>query len=285
MSVPATKDKNINNNNDDGGYGGLKIIGAGCGRTGTSSLQEALQILGLGPCYHMREVFKDPHGISKWEKVAQSVKEADNAKGHYEIPDEVWNDIFQPGGYQSTTDFPAALYYKELLMKYPNAKVILSIRDEDKWADSVNQTIIPASRYWRFLYRLAGTENTRFSNLVHDVLWKPFVGGRDDARNRNLLIEAYRNHNEEVREHVPPEQLLVFEVKEGWEKLCKFLDVPVPETPFPRLNDTPHFQKMVIAKRQKTLKRLLIGGVALGISVWIGIKSYNGRGGSSRLGK
>ena len=247
---------------------GLTIIGAGCGRTGTTSLKEALEILGFGPCYHMTEVFKDPSGVSKWEKVADFQNDGVSTKG---ILGKKWDEIFM--GYQSTTDFPAALYYKELLQHYPNAKVILTVRDEEKWAASVGETILPASLIWTGLHRLAGTENVRFSNMVSSVVWTKFCGGSRQARNRPLLLEAFRKHNQEVQAAVPSDQLLVFEVKEGWEKLCKFLGKPVPKTPFPHKNDTPQFQAMIHARRKRTVKRLLLGAAALGISVWLGIKS------------
>src|ERR1019366_10169355 len=108
---------------------GLKIIGAGFGRTGTRSLKEALEILGVGRCYHMVELFEHPEHVPHWEAAARN-EQVD------------WNAIFH--GYQATIDWPGCTFYKSLMATYPTAKVLLSVRDPEKWYDSVKSTIYQA---------------------------------------------------------------------------------------------------------------------------------------------
>jgi len=104
----------------------MKIIGAGLGRTGTSSLKAALEMLGFGPCYHMQEINKHPEHIPIWLD-AVAGKPVD------------WVTFLQP--YQAMLDWPACDHYATLMATYPEAKVLLSVRDPEKWYDSVHETI------------------------------------------------------------------------------------------------------------------------------------------------
>jgi len=244
------------------GGGGLEIIGAGFGRTGTSSLQQALQILGYGPCYHMREVFKDPDGVAKWNAVGDLLRE----QGHAFGADELWDDIFR--GYRSCCDAPAALVYRELMERYPNAKVILTVRDEEKWVESALGTISPVSPAWNLIYRITGLLNPEFLRMTLNVVWTPFCGGVAQARDRDCLLAAFRAHNDQVRAHVVPEEkLLVLDVQEGWASLCKFLDKPIPDVPFPRSWDSVQFKKMIAAKQKKAVTRLMMMGAGFVLTV------------------
>ena len=104
----------------------LKVIGAGFGRTGTKSLQLALEKLGFTDCYHMEALFRNPHHVKHWQ-------DAHNKNN----PD--WESLFD--GYQACVDFPASIYYNELAQNYPEAKVVLSTRDAEKWYQSALSTI------------------------------------------------------------------------------------------------------------------------------------------------
>ncbi len=108
------------------GTGGLKIIGAGFGRTGTLSLKVALEELGFGPCYHMLEMFQHPEHIALWEAAS---------KGH---PVD-WHQVFEE--YQATVDWPGCAFYEQFMEAYPDAKVLLTVRDPDKWYESSQATI------------------------------------------------------------------------------------------------------------------------------------------------
>ena len=211
----------------------LKVIGAGQGRTGTLSLKAALEELGFGPCYHMIELLAHPERISYWEAA-----ERDEA-----VP---WDELFE--GYTAGLDFPVFRYYDTLAKRYPDAKVILTVRDPERWYESALNTIyragppplqkalmafqLPFSPHLRKLIRVF--------RLADKVWQKDFEGRFED---KAYALAAYRAHNERVRELIPKERLLVYEVSEGWEPLCAFLGVPVPEKPFPRLNDRLSFKE------------------------------------------
>jgi hypothetical protein len=189
----------------------LKVIGAGLGRTGTFSLKFALEHLGLGPCYHMSEVFaRARRNVPLW---------LDAIRG---APD--WDAVFD--GFHSTTDYPACTFWRELAAHHPDAKVVLSVRDPDSWFDSVSETIFSDHMQGS----LAGTPTEA---MMNGAIFDAF-GGR--VKDRAFMTDWFVRRNREVVDALPPERLLVFSPKEGWEPLCAFLGVPVPAEPFPRVN-------------------------------------------------
>jgi hypothetical protein len=196
----------------------MKVIGAGFGRTGTMSLKVALEELGFGPCYHMIELFEHPEHLERWEAAVRG--EPIN-----------WEEIFR--GYQATVDWPGAAFYKELSGRYPDAKVILTVRDPDRWYESARNTI----------FNLQGVVSSRAPQMARDLAYQK---GFKDVGDRRHMIEAFNRWNEEVKEFVLTDRLLVYEVKEGWEPLCDFLGVEAPkDKPFPHLNDSDSFRKML----------------------------------------
>src|SRR5579863_767303 len=198
-------------------WNGLKVIGAGFGRTGTHSVKNALEELGLRPCYHMTELFHRPDADEQWEAIVAGAP-AD------------WHAVF--AGYQATVDWPACTYYQELMQVYPEAKVLLTVRDPEKWYESVRSTIHVVSRQ-----RLADSPHGR---MINTLIWERTFDGKFEDKDYALAV--FHHHIEEVKQYVPPEKLLVFDVKEGWEPLCAFLGVKVPvDTPFPQLNDRGSF--------------------------------------------
>ena len=199
---------------------GLKVIGSGLGRTGTLSTKLALEQLGFGPCHHMVEVFMNPQSVPLWV-------DAGNGK-----PD--WDAIFD--GYQSMVDHPGCAYWRELSAHYPNAKVLHTVRDPDKWFDSTQATIFAPGNLDRDMPEPMATF---FGQL------KRFYGG--DMRDRAFMTDFFRRHTEAVVGGVPKERLLVFDVREGWAPLCAFLGVPTPDTPYPRENSKDEFQARVAA--------------------------------------
>ena len=205
----------------------LKVIGAGFGRTGTTSLKAALERL-VGPCYHMMEVFPKPEHVAFWEAA------------HRGEPVE-WEAVF--GNYQAAVDWPTCTFYRELTQRYPEAKVVLSVRDPDRWYESVLSTIYTVNKQrppasWLFA---AIPQVRRFVRMSDAVIWQGTFGGRFE--NKAHALRVYGAHIEEVKRTVPPEKLLVFDVKEGWGPLCAFLEVPVPDEPFPHLNDAAAFRE------------------------------------------
>ncbi len=211
---------------------GLKIIGAGFGRTGTRSLKDALEILGFGPCYHMVEVFEHPEHVALWKAATEG--ESVN-----------WQKIFHE--YQATVDWPACTFYKELMATYPNAKVLLSMRDPEKWYESTKSTIYQVSQRSRtssallvfFFLKLVKHGIAAATPMVNRLVWKDTF--HDRFEEKEYATSVFNQHNEEVKNYVPPEKLLVYSVKDGWEPLCAFLGVPVPDVSFPHLNDRESF--------------------------------------------
>ena len=202
----------------------LEVIGAGLGRTGTLSLKAALERIGYGPCYHMIEVLTAPERARHWLGQAQS--------GSHD-----WDTIFE--GYRATVDWPAAAFWRELLERYPDAKVLLSRRDADRWYDSVMNTIYPVMK--QGLPARAPKLLREFHEMVYALIVERTFGGR--LEDRAHAKRVYEEHNRVVIESVPPERLLVYEPGDGWEPVCRFLGVPVPDAEFPRLNDTAWYRE------------------------------------------
>lgn len=196
----------------------LKIIGAGFGRTGTSSLKSVLEKLGFGPCHHMYEIITHPEQAVHWNTLANG--------GTVD-----WEKVFE--GYNASLDWPSCKYYKELALRYPDAKVILTIRDAKSWYKSVCETIMPAMKGPTILPngKRVGPPGDFVEKLVGEQTF-----GKDFSEANMTAI--YQRHNEEVQRAIPKERLLVFKATDGWAPLCAFLGVPIPDEPYPRLNTT-----------------------------------------------
>ena len=207
----------------------LSVIGAGFGRTGTMSLKLALDRLGFGPCYHMTEVFKNPKASGYWEAAADG-KAVD------------WEEVF--AGYGSTVDWPSATFYKQLADAYPGAKVILTDRDPEGWFASTQATIF--SRHFR------DDTDDPWQRMVLKVIGDLFDRRMTD---RDKLIEVYKRHNDQVRRTIAPERLLDYQVSQGWEPLCAFLGVDVPDEPMPKVNSTDDFRQHLAAKLAENADR------------------------------
>lgn len=196
----------------------LQVIGAGYGRTGTASLKLALEQLGFGPCYHMSEVFEHPQAVPLWVEAANG------------NPD--WETLFK--GYRACVDFPACTHWRTLMDVYPDAKVILSMRDAGRWFDSVNETIMSPKT-------VEFTRNSPLMEMMTLNIYDLFDGRIFE---RQHMIDCFNRHVEEVTSTVPADRLLVFEAKMGWEPLCGFLGVDVPATPYPHVNTKEDFAKL-----------------------------------------
>jgi hypothetical protein len=197
---------------DRGGVMALDVIGAGLGRTGTFSLKFALEYLGFGPCHHMAEVRANARSqLPKW--LAAIDGGAD------------WDWVFQ--GYRSAVDHPGCAFWRELVVRYPDAKVILTVRDPDAWFRSVSETIF--SPQMRALFT-----DGPLAKFMSVTVWGDFIDRIDD---RDYMTDYFRRWTDEVSATVPAERLLVFEAKHGWQPLCDFLGLPIPDVPYPRTNE------------------------------------------------
>jgi hypothetical protein len=190
----------------------LKVIGAGLGRTGTLSLKLALEHIGFGKCYHMSEMLSQIRShLPLW---------LETAKGNPQ-----WDKIF--AGYQSTTDYPGCMFWRDLVAKYPDAKVVLSTRDPERWFESGAATVFSDPHRARFEGNPMMAEF--FKLTVFDDL-------EDRLGDRDKMVEYFNNWNQMVIDEVPAEKLLVHRSSDGWEPLCAFLGVAVPAESYPRVN-------------------------------------------------
>jgi hypothetical protein len=226
----------------------LKIIGAGLGRTGTLSLKAALEELGFAKCYHMVEVLANAEHTAFW-----------NAAAAGESVD--WDAHFE--GYQATVDWPACNFYEQLMRRYPEAKVILTVRDPERWYASARQTIYYVRHVFpRWTARLLPRMRD-FRRMLDRLVWDGMFHGRFE--DKAYAIEVFNRHNEQVRRVTSPDRLLVYEVKDGWGPLCSFLGVPIPDgKPFPHLNDAEEFRSR-IGQAARTMR--LVAWVALVLAV------------------
>ena len=200
----------------------LEIIGVGFGRTGTHSLKIALETLGFGPCHHMFELKKSKQQLLLWQQVAVS-------------QDTDWKAIFSE--YRSQVDWPGAYYWKELIQTFPKAKVILTYRDPVSWYNSFSETIIKANMLGP---TLDPDPHTRaMAELVDKIVFKKTFN--DHQCDRNLAISKYLSHMSQVLQSVPKDNLLLFNITDGWLPLCNFLNKPVPKANFPESNSMQEF--------------------------------------------
>lgn len=196
----------------------LEVIGAGLGRNATFSTKFALEHLGFGPCHHMAEVFADARRqVPLWLEVVAGK------------PD--WDEVYR--GFRSTTDYPGCSYWRELAGHYPDAKVVLTVRDPDSWFESVSETIFSEAMQ-------GGLRGTPAGAMMHGAIFAHFQGG--DITDRAFMTDWYVRRNQAVVDALPPERLLVFHPRDGWEPLCAFLGVAVPPERFPRVNSRDELQ-------------------------------------------
>jgi hypothetical protein len=215
----------------------MKVIGAGLPRTATLTQKIALEILGYAPCYHMVDVLSDLSRVPQWAEAFEGVTD--------------WAQIF--AGYQATVDWPSSFFYRKLIDVYPQAKVLLSVRPSAEWARSMSRTI------WDVLYG---------DNLVRDLSsarsrvepgWRDYtelmtamcersglLPGTAGEPDEAALARAFERYNDEVRQTVPADRLLVWSPADGWEPLCEFLDGTMPQAPLPRVNDSNMFNDRII---------------------------------------
>jgi hypothetical protein len=213
----------------------MKLIGAGLPRTATTTQMIALEMLGL-PCYHMRDMMADlATSVPQWRSALEG--------------NGPWDELFE--GRESIVDWPGSYHWQELMDVYPDAKVLLSVRSPESWVNSMQNTI---GQIWSgdsLMHHLAQAQYridpvyASWLDLMGDM-WKEAGIPLDANAGGEGLGAKMEEWNQKVIDAVPADRLLVWNPKEGWDSLCDFLEISVPEQPLPHVNDTESFQKSLI---------------------------------------
>jgi hypothetical protein len=213
----------------------MQVIGAGLPRTATRSQHAALEILGFKPAYHMVTLF-DRGDAPAWRDVLDGRRTADSVLE----------------GYEAVVDWPGSYYARDLAAAHPEAKIILSVRDPEVWAANMAKTI------WALFYADNLMRHLSDARASIDPGWRAYLqmmiemwhtaGLFDDGANTTVeyMAEAFVRRNEEFQATLPADRTLVWASQDGWEPLCALLDVPVPDQPFPAMNDARHFTEWMI---------------------------------------
>jgi len=218
----------------------MYVLGAGLSRNGTRSMKIALEMLYPGKCYHGFEVLEKGHSHNRfWHQVHSD-----------SLSDDEIRQWFAEKNYVAGVDCPFSGYVRKFLKIYPNAKVVLNVRDPKKWYLSVKRTIIPlVEDMHRFPTSLISPLDPKMIDLGRcDANLKP---GKDKGligsveAGEEAAVKFYQEWIDTLKAEIPPEKLLIYDVKDGWEPLCKFLEVPVPNKPFPNVNDTNEMLRKV----------------------------------------
>lgn len=191
----------------------ISVIGAGFGRTGTESMKLALERLGFGPCHHMHEVIAKPEQRRLWRAIAAGGEPS-------------WDEVF--AGYRAAVDWPSAFFWRELSAHYPNAKILLTLRSAESWYASMEKTI----------FKVLGASTDRDSVGVKLIAERVFGGRLND---RDYAISLFEKNTAEVQAAFGGDRLLTYHIGDGWEPLCRFLNKPVPDAPYPRTNAAEDF--------------------------------------------
>jgi hypothetical protein len=237
----------------------IQVIGAGFGRTGTLSLKIALEKLGIAPCHHWVELNRQPGRVRLWRNALSRRRSG--------MPVD-WDRLF--AGYKATVDWPGCSFAGELKEFFPDAKLILTIRDSSSWYDSMNETLLPLYRSmprWLcvLLPPLGGLQG-----LATEVIWGETGVFAGHFHDRGRTIALFEAHRQKVCGAFPADDLLVFDVAEGYAPLCEFLGLPLPDTPFPAVNDRKSLRRRIALLRVLgAVVVALVVGFALGLLGWL----------------
>lgn len=201
----------------------LEVIGAGYGRTGTESLRAALESLGFGPCHHMHVMRDHPEYFPVWQ---------DFAVGKHKD----WDALYE--GFRAAVDFPTAAYWRELVSHFPKAKVILTTRDPEAWYESATASVMKLIAERDQIKDPHQRDVLEFSDKI---VGKNYF--KDRGADKDYMIGRLVEHERNVRQALPEDRLLVYRVSEGWEPLCSFLEVDVPQIEFPFANSKDDYRK------------------------------------------
>ena len=216
----------------------LKVIGAGLGRTGTTSLKRALEYLLDGPCFHFLEYGPHPELMWPWLDFVNTYDRYDAADGKFSIPENTWNGLLP--GYVACIDEPGSYYWRQLCEAFPNAVVILSVRDSRSWFESmshIHKVVLDEAGNPELL----SDHRKEFLRFLQDMY--PGLSADLDADSEMAFFESHNNKVIKHAERNPEfaERFVVWEAKQGWAPICQVLGLPVPDIPFPHLNQRSEY--------------------------------------------
>ena len=215
----------------------IKIIGAGFPRTGTNTLKQALEQLGYSKTYHFKEMIAKPTDLQYW----LTLEETGSTN---------WDELYE--GYEASVDLPAYPWYLEHMEKYPEAKVILTVRPFDKWYDSLYNTIYKAgpqtlpeklAMISKLLFNPGVRKMVKCVKFAKRRIFEVELQGKFE--DKAFAEKVFNDHIAKVKATVPAEKLLVYDVRDGWAPLCKFLGVPEPKEALTHLNKKENFKTML----------------------------------------
>lgn len=228
----------------------LEVIGAGFGRTGTASLKQALEELGYVKCHHMSEVFGDSRQADWWDRASRG--EAVN-----------WHEVFD--GFKACVDWPSATYYKELAACFPDAKVILSTRDPESWYRSARESVYPISVAFPPWITALSKPMRKLKRATIRAVWDGTFESRFE--DKAYALRVFHRHIDEVKEAIPADRLLIHRATDGWEPLCQFLGKSIPDSPYPRVNESARARRILRVLRVLNWLPLFLAIILIGILI------------------
>lgn len=211
----------------------MEVLSLGLPRTGTRSMADAFELMGLTHCAHGFDFMENMPYAQRWE---QAVDAKYLNKGTPFTRSD-WDELL--GHCSATTDFPCAAFWRELCAAYPDSKVVLVQRDEDKWYSSFVDGVIetqftPSGKFVRdYVEPLLGSSVGRLSMKIMRG-WLEAEGPEGMKANAR---SAYRKHYKEIKACISKDRLLEYRLGSGWEPLCEFLGRPKPDAAFPWVNE------------------------------------------------
>ncbi|XP_057311466.1 uncharacterized protein LOC130649231 [Hydractinia symbiolongicarpus] len=242
--------------------GELIVIGAGLPRNGTHTTKTALEVLLPGKCHHMYPIIEKHQ--AEWKCILNDG-----------MSDEEFKSFFLSNGYIAAVDAPVTFFYERMMKVFPNAKVILNVREPKSWERSMNKTVYPLlTKGFLFpddAFEMLGWFKSYliYRREFYRVLMKhPRVSEMIASVSCGNGVEYYNKWVEEVKRNVSEEKLLVFSVKEGWKPLCKFLNVPIPSQPFPHSNDSKAFEERIALNHKRSML-LMYELITIPMAIWM----------------
>ncbi|KAK3293643.1 uncharacterized protein B0H64DRAFT_364406 [Chaetomium fimeti] len=254
----------------------MQVLCVGLPRTGTESLQQALLHLGYDHTYHGWDIIYDSECHSPgWVRLCRKkwYGTAETKRKGMAVTAAEFDELL--GHSVAVTDAAASVFAAEMVAAYPEAKVVLNMRrDLDGWERSLDSTLVHANESWGFWIASWLDRECFWAWHVYErFLWPLLFRAADGDLKRAIRGNArwvQREHANMVRGLVPKERLLEWYIEDGWAPLCKFLDKPIPDVPFPHANAVSSGWK---AREEQANKRWVNGAFLNLILVGLGIVS------------